>query len=75
MTPEGKVYNMRPAGDLEPRWYGCSLLRRRLVPCSVDESQVVPAKSALLIQLDFVPGSRLTETGRDGISSNFQMMP
>lgn len=51
------------AGDLEPRCYGCSLLRSRLVPCSVDESQVVPAKWALLIQLDLVMGSILTVTG------------
>lgn len=48
MTPEGKVCHVRPAGDLEARWHGCSLLRRRLVPCSVDKSQVVSAKWALL---------------------------
>lgn len=33
LTPEGK---MRPAGNPEPGWHGCSLLGRRLVPSSVD---------------------------------------
>lgn len=38
MTPEGKGHNMRPAGDLQLRWYGRSLLGNKLSTCSVDES-------------------------------------
>lgn len=75
MTPEGKGHNMRPAGDLELRWYGLSLLGKKLSTCSVDESQVVPTKWAVLIQLDLGLGPILTEIGKDHICSSFQMLP
>lgn len=75
MIPKGKACPVRPAGELEPRRRGYSLLWRRLVLGSVDESQVVPAKWTPLTQLALVLGSRLTEFGKSTICSNFQVLP
>lgn len=58
-------------GLLEPWWYDCSWLRRRVLSCSEDESQMVFTKRTVRP----CAGSTLTDTGRESICSIYQVMP